>query len=49
MKIAICDDEELWQKQLKEQLESYYNCLDILIQSFSSGEELLQECLDRNN
>lgn len=47
MKIAICDDEELWQKQLKEQLESYYNCLDILIQNFSSGEELLQEAEKR--
>lgn len=43
MKIAICDDEALWREQLKEQLESYYHSLDVLIQGFPSGEAFLQE------
>jgi DNA-binding LytR/AlgR family response regulator len=43
MKIAICDDEIIFQKHLEVFLNSYYKSLDIIIESFSSGEELLQK------
>lgn len=42
MKIAICDDEVIFQKKLSVELEKYYNSLDVLVQSFSSGEELVK-------
>lgn len=41
MKIAICDDEMLWREQLKTRLENYFRSLDVLIQSFPSGESLI--------
>lgn len=43
MKIAICDDELLWREQLANQLEDYFQSLDVLMQKFSSGEDILQE------
>lgn len=41
MKIAVCDDEPIFRKQLKAILEEYYCSLDVLVLSYSSGEELL--------
>ena len=46
MKIAICDDESIFQKHLKTMLEEYYHSLDVLIVPYSSGEELLKEIAD---
>lgn len=42
MKIAICDDEDIFREQLKNDLEAYYRSLDVLIHSVSSGEALLE-------
>lgn len=44
MKIIICDDEDIFRKQLKSDLEAYYKSLDILIHLAASGEELLTAC-----
>lgn len=41
MKIAICDDERIFQEQLLRELENYYHSLDLTVYRFSSGEELL--------
>lgn len=41
MKIAICDDEKFFREQLHRELESYYCSLDVLIDAFSSGWELM--------
>ncbi|TCO72189.1 LytR/AlgR family response regulator transcription factor [Marinisporobacter balticus] len=43
MKIAVCDDEIIFQRQLMAFLNDYYKSLDVVIETFSSGEELLQE------
>lgn len=42
MKIAVCDDEVYFQNQIKEELEKFYQSLDILTVPFLSGEELLK-------
>lgn len=42
MKIAICDDEIEFQRQLKREIEEHYHSLDVLICTFLSGEELLK-------
>lgn len=41
MKIAICDDDSVLREQLKNKLEGYFQSLDVLIQNFSSGEDLI--------
>lgn len=41
MKIAVCDDESIFREQLKTELEQYYRSLDVLVECYSSGEELL--------
>lgn len=41
MKIAICDDEKFMQQQLKEEIDLYFQSLDVLILCYDSGEELL--------
>lgn len=41
MKIAICDDEAIFRESLKRRLEDYYHSLDVWIQGFASGEDLL--------
>ena len=43
MKIAVCDDESIFQEQLKTELEQYYRSLDVLVECYSSGEELLMD------
>ena len=42
MKIAVCDDDLIFQRQIKEELDQYYQSLDVLIEAFSSGETLLE-------
>lgn len=41
MKIAICDDERIFQKQLKQELEKFYKDLDKKIETFDSGNQFL--------
>ena len=42
MKIIICDDEPYICDDLKKRLTMYYNSMDVLILTVSSGEELLR-------
>lgn len=43
MRIAICDDEEKYRIHVKEELENIINSLDVVIDSFAQGEELLKK------
>lgn len=43
MKIAICDDEPIFQKKFKTMLDDYYRSIDVLIVSYSSGAKLIEE------
>lgn len=42
MKIAVCDDDLIFQRKIKEELDQYYQSLDVLVEIFSSGEDLLR-------
>lgn len=42
MRIAICEDEQYFREQLQKELNTYYKSLDVLVCSFSSGEDLLK-------
>lgn len=42
MKIAICDDEKIFQDIIQKKLEEYYGALEVEIQLFLSGEDLLK-------
>ena len=44
MRIAICDDDLIFQKKLREQIRELYRDIDIAVDCFSSGEELLARC-----
>ena len=43
MRIAICDDEKIFQEEIKREVDKYFNSLDILTICFSSGEELIAD------
>lgn len=49
MKIAICDDEKLFSAKLKEYLEKYYKSIDLIIETFKSGEEFIKRFMNMNN
>ena len=42
MKIAICDDEINFQKELQKELEKYYSVLEVEIEVFNSGNDFLE-------
>lgn len=42
MRIAICDDEEIYRFNLRNELEKIIKSLDVVIDSFESGIELLK-------
>ena len=42
MKIAICDDEINFQKELQKELEKYYGVLEVEIEVFNSGNDFLE-------
>lgn len=44
MKIAICDDEEIFSLKLQEYLENYYKSIDLIIDKFKSGEDFIKKC-----
>lgn len=41
MRVAICDDEKIFQEQLKNELDQYFHSLDIWVDCYGRGEELL--------
>ena len=41
MRIAICDDHQFFTQELENQIQSEYNSLDLLIHTFSCGEDLV--------
>ncbi|MBR6476976.1 MAG: response regulator transcription factor [Lachnospiraceae bacterium] len=41
MRIAICDDEEIFQIQLRNAIEKIYHSMDVIIDTFSDGHKLL--------
>lgn len=43
MRIAVCEDEEIFRKQIVKEIEEYYHSLDVVVDSFSSGEELVNK------
>lgn len=43
MRIAVCDDEVLYCEILKEQLENYYQSMDLWVDVFKSGRKLLDK------
>ncbi len=42
MRIAICDDDKIFHSNFEEYLEKYFFSLDIIIDTYGSGEELLK-------
>lgn len=42
MRIAICDDEERFQLQLKDLIEHTYKSIDVLVDVFADGHKLLE-------
>lgn len=47
MRIAVCDDETVFLKQLTEYLEKYYNSLDLIVDTFEAGEMLLKKLMSK--
>ena len=43
MRIAICDDEEKYRGHVKTELEKMINSIDVVIDSFAQGEDLLKK------
>lgn len=43
MRIAICEDETLFRAQIVKEIEAYYHSLDVIVDSFSSGEKLIEK------
>ena len=43
MRIAVCEDETLFRAQIVTEIEKYYHSLDVIVDSFSSGEELIEK------
>ena len=43
MRIAVCEDEDIFRKQIVKEIEGYYHSLDVVVDSFSSGEELVNK------
>ena len=48
MRIAICEDDIIFQEELRQKIEKYYASLDVLISTYSSGEDLLKAMDHRN-
>ena len=43
MRIAVCEDEPLFRAQIVTEIEKYYHSLDVIVDGFSSGEELIEK------
>ena len=42
MRIAVCDDEEIFQQQLRTMIDKICNSMDVIIDVFSEGHKLLE-------
>lgn len=49
MKIAVCDDENIFREKFKAYIDGYYKSMDILTETFSSGEKLLEQFKKNHN
>lgn len=49
MKIAVCDDDECFRRKLLQYLNQYYKSLDVLIDTFPSGEKLAERFTSDKN
>lgn len=43
MRIAICDDEKIYRKQLMTELEKIIKSLDVIIDEYDNGKELIDK------
>lgn len=43
MRIAVCEDESVFRAQIVQEIENYYHSLDVAVDSFSAGEELVEK------
>ena len=41
MRIAVCDDEERFRLDIKKHIDKIYNSLDVVVDCFSGGKELI--------
>lgn len=48
MKIAVCDDNAAFRKQVKNEVEDYFQSMDVLVCEYSSGEGLLDAMQQKN-
>ena len=42
MRIAVCDDEEKFQFQIRDMIDKIYNSMDVIVDIFSDGRKLLE-------
>ena len=42
MRVAVCDDEELFQSQIRNLIDRIYNSMDVIVDVFSDGKKLLE-------
>ncbi len=42
MRIAVCDDEEKYRQDIKKRIDRVYNSLDVLLDEYSDGRELIK-------
>lgn len=43
MRIAVCEDEQIFRENIIKEIEGYYHSLDVVVDGFSSGEELIEK------
>ena len=42
MRVAVCDDEEIFQEQIRNLIDKIYNSMDVIVDGFSEGKKLLE-------
>ena len=42
MRVAVCDDEEIFQEQIRNLIDKIYNSMDVIVDMFSEGKKLLE-------
>lgn len=47
MRIAVCDDEAVFLNQLTEYIEKYYSSIDLIVDTFESGEAFLKKLINK--
>ena len=41
MRIAVCDDEEIFRADIQKHIDKLYSSLDVVVDSFSGGKDLI--------